>query len=154
MRHFLDLIKIRFSGNLISGYDIGMNRVGFLAVLFLVFWVSMVMGFEPPTSGQRVRAIGSTEGLTETLRRALVPDKHFQPIPAPKPHDWLANHPERGQTFDEFVKSKPNRPDKKRNKIYLQPLGKFSKERSPSVERLRDYAAAYLGMKVEILPPL
>ncbi|UCD28685.1 MAG: hypothetical protein JSV03_16670 [Planctomycetota bacterium] len=112
------------------------------------------MSFEPPTTNQRLQAIGSTDGIPETLKRALIPDKHFEPIPAPKAHDWLAVHPERGQTFDDFVKSKANRPGKKRSKIYLQPLGQFTKERSPSLESLRDYAAAYFGMKVEVLPTL
>jgi len=63
-------------------------------------------------------------------------------------------HRESGQSFDDFVKSKPNRPQKNRSKIYLQPLGEFPKGRIPLVQTLREYATAYFGMEVEILPSL
>lgn len=131
-----------------------MKRVLLLAVLFFTLLVSLAMNFKRPTHAERLRAIGSTKGLPETLRKALEPGGDFEPIPIPKPGDWLAVHPETGQSFDDFVKSRPNRPDKARNKIYLQPLGEFPKGQSPSVERLREYATAYFAMQVEVLPPL
>jgi archaemetzincin len=61
---------------------------------------------------------------------------------------------EPGQTFNQFVKSKPNRPNKIRKRIYLQPLGEFSEDRVPSVERLREYASTYFAMDVGVLPYL
>jgi archaemetzincin len=112
------------------------------------------MSFEPPTPEQRLEAIGSTRGLSDTLRRAFDPGKSFEPIPKPNRQDWLAVHSEPGQTFDEFVRSGANRPDKTRNKIYLQPLGEFAKDCSPSTEMLREYAAAYFSMPVQVLAPL
>ena len=39
----------------------------------------------------------------------------------PEPHDWLAHHHEPGQTFQEYVKSKPVTPDEKHNTIFIQP---------------------------------
>ena len=112
------------------------------------------MSFEPPGSAERLQAIGSAPDLPEPLRKALDPGRDFDPIPAPGPHDWLAAHHEDGQTFDEFVRSRPNRPDKTRATLYLQPLGEFPKDRSPSLDRLREFAAAFFGMKVEVLPPV
>jgi len=115
------------------------------------------MNFKPPTHTQRLRAIGPTKGLGETLRKALDPGDDFEPISVPKPGDWLAEHRETGQSFDDFVKSKRNRPDKRRNKIYLSTvggLGEFPKSQIPLVERLREYAALYFAMQVEILPCL
>ena len=38
----------------------------------------------------------------------------------PQPNDWLANHAEVGQTFDQFTRSLPNRPDNRRCKLSLQ----------------------------------
>lgn len=110
------------------------------------------MGFEPPGREARLKAIGGTEGLPEVLRKALDPEKGFEPIPVPKDGDWLAAHREAGQTFDAFVKSRPNRPNKSRGKIYLLPLGEFAEGEAPPVERLRDYAAAFFCMDVKILP--
>jgi hypothetical protein len=37
--------------------------------------------------------------------------------------------------------------------IYLQLLGQFKQDRSPSQEILKEYAAAYFMMDIKILPP-
>jgi archaemetzincin len=84
----------------------------------------------------------------------LEPGTHFEHIPIPKSGDWLAEHEETGQGFDEFVKSSPNQPRRNRRKIYLQPLGQFPNGQVPLVESLREYAGAYFAMEVEVLPPL
>jgi archaemetzincin len=112
------------------------------------------MDFRPPTPAQSLQAIGSTKGLSPVLQRAFDPSEGFEPIPVPKPGDWLAEHPEAGQTFDDFVKSEREKPDRQRNKIYLQPLGEFLKDRSPSVETLKEYTAAYFAMNVAVLSPV
>lgn len=46
------------------------------------------------------------------------------------PNDWLAQHKEAGQTFDQYLKSNPNRPTATRTTLYVQPLGKFTKKSS------------------------
>jgi len=47
----------------------------------------------------------------------FTPAAHFEPIPAPGPSDWLANHPEPGQTFEQYRRERVNRPDKVRRKL-------------------------------------
>jgi len=116
--------------------------------------MSLAMIFKPPTVAERIRAIGKTSGLPEVLRKALEPGDDFEPISSPKPGDWLAEHHESGQSFDDFLRSKPNRPDKKRSKIYLQPLGEFPKGKIPLVQTLTEFAAAYFSMPVDVLPSL
>jgi archaemetzincin len=112
------------------------------------------MDFKTPTAEERLKAIGKTEGLQEILRKTLEPADDFEPIPTLHPGDWLAVHYEPGQTFDEFIKSKPNHPDKTRKKIYLQPLGEFPKGQIPLTDVLKEYAGAYFAMTVEVLPTL
>jgi archaemetzincin len=112
------------------------------------------MGFEPATPAARLQAIGSTQGLAESLVRALDPRLGFDPLPAPNPGDWLAVHSEPGQIFDAFVQSQPNRPDGTRKTIYLQPLGAFPQGQTPSVQRLKEYAASFFAMEVRMLPPV
>ncbi len=112
------------------------------------------MGFKPPNAARRRHAIGSVEGLSETLRLAFDPSSDFEPIPIPNPNDWLAMHLEPGQTFNDFIKLKPKQPNALQCKIYLQPFGDFPKGRSPSIERLWAYAAAYFKMDVKVLSPL
>jgi len=131
-----------------------MKQILFLIAVSVAFSVTFAMNFKPPTAAERLSAIGSTKGLPEILSKALDPGKDFKPIPTPKPGDWLAEHRETGQSFDNFVKSKPNRPDKTRSKIYLQPLGEFPEGKIAFLERLKEYAAAYFAIKVQVLPSL
>jgi len=112
------------------------------------------MAFKPPNSARRLHAIGSVEELSETLRLAFDPSTNFEPIPIPNPNDWLAIHLETGQTFNDFIKLKSKQPNSRQFRIYLQPFGDFPKGRSPSVERLRAYTAAFFQMDVEVLSPL
>jgi len=114
---------------------------------------SVAMAFTPPDEKTTRDAIGDTSGLPVVLRRAFTPDRGaFDPIPKPGPNDWLAVHEEPGQTFDEFKASQPNRPTQARRVIYLQPLGDFGPERSPSIDKLRKFAAAFFAMEVKKLP--
>ena len=131
-----------------------MKQFLFPVALCVIFGRASPINFKPPTAEERLKAIGPTEGLEEILRKALEPADHFESIPAPQTGDWLAVHYEPGQTFVEFVKSKPNRPDKIRNKIYLQPLGEFPKMQIPLTDGLKEYAGAYFAMQIGVLPPL
>jgi archaemetzincin len=93
-------------------------------------------------------------GPGDPLERAFTPRGDFAPLPAPGPHDWLANHHEPGQTFAEFVAAAPNLPRGERRRIYLLPVGDFPPGDSPSLELLRAYAAAFFGLEVVALPAL
>jgi archaemetzincin len=113
------------------------------------------MAFEPPAPEVRREAAGDLEQLSPVLRRAFTADaSEFEPIPKPAPHDWLAVHPESGQTFDEFKASRPNRPTESRRVIYLQPLGEFAADRSPPIDKLGEFAAAFFAMGVKALPAI
>ena len=131
-----------------------MKQVSFLTICILTASVCLALDFKPPGPAEQQRAIGSTKQLPVAFRRALLPEDNFLPIRMPKAGDWLASHPEAGQTFDDFRDSRSNRPDRRRNKIYLQPYGEFSKDKSPSLKQLQGYAAAYFAMEVMlVLPP-
>lgn len=116
-----------------------------------LFAVCSGMAFEPPGVQQRLEAIGPTNGLPVVLQRAFTPGDSFRPIPVPGPNDWLGAHPEPGQTFEQFRRSHPIRPDAERRILYLQPLGLFSEQQSPSLEKLRQYAAAFFQIEVKVL---
>ncbi len=107
--------------------------------------------FKPPTPDEATKAIGNLDNLAPVLKKAFTPGKDFEVIPAPKPGDWLAEHFEPGQTYDEYIKSGIVRPDRLRNKIYLQPLGDFAEGKSPSLEKLRTFTSFFFMMPTEIL---
>jgi len=107
--------------------------------------------FTPPAAKARLDAIGPRNHLPALLRRALEPGEDFAPIPVPGPDDWLLNHPEEGQSFEAFLRSRPHRPDVNRPKVYLQPLGQFIPSESPSLERLKAFASAFFPLEVNAL---
>ncbi len=129
--------------------------IGFLARSWLLSFVPTVNAmerFSPPDEKQRRGAIGPTTGLPKTLQRAFDPADQFEPIPAPGPSDWLANHAEPGQTFEQYRRERVNRPDKIRRKLYLQPLGEFSAATSPNLDQLKQFAEAFFTLPVELRP--
>ena len=131
-----------------------MKRIFFVFTFFLIIAGCFAMNFKVPGKEERIEAIGPIEGFEDKLKRTFTPNDDFEPVPVPSPGDWLYEHPERGQTFNGFVDSNPHKPNENRNRIYLQPLGNFPKESSPSVERLKNYTGAFFSSKVEILPHL
>ncbi len=112
------------------------------------------MQFILPDSAQRLAAIGPTKILPEDLRRALDPAQDFQPVSPPGPADWLSNHPEPGQTFDQFVLSRPNRPDPQRRKLYLVSIRSPGEPGTPHLDELVRFAAAFFAIDVATIPPL
>jgi archaemetzincin len=85
---------------------------------------------------------------------AFEPVEDFEPLKAPEAGEWLAMFQEPGQTFEQFVRAKPNRPDGRRHKIYLQPLGEFPPGAGPSFDKLREFTEAFFQMDVVVRPPL
>ena len=135
--------------------------IGICVLLVAAFLVSQQLtiqaqnateGFQPSNEKQRRAAIGSMRNVPRDMRLALDPSDDFDPIPAPGPSDWLAQHQEFGQTFAQFQLGNPNRPNQKRNVLYFQPLGEFPAESSPDLDTLSDFAEAFFQLKVKILP--
>jgi archaemetzincin len=113
----------------------------------------VTMAFEPPSSEMQNAAVGDLSALPPLLQPAFASDSpDLRPIPKPGPHDWLASHREPGQTFDDFLAMRPNRPTSARRVIYLQPLGEFPPEGRPLIAKLCDFAAAFFAMEVKALP--
>ena len=124
------------------------------ATSFLLLQLTLAMAFTPPNPEQQLQAIGPTASLPDPLRRAFNPAPDFQPVPAPGPDDWLANHAERGQTFRDFESAGHNKPDRQRNIIYFQPLGVFPPDGSPALPKLEAYAAAFFQLQIKTLSPV
>jgi len=107
--------------------------------------------FTPPARAERIRAVGAVAGLPPALQRAL-DEQGFDPIPRPGPHDWLASHPEPGQTFTAFLAGHPPRPDTARRVLHLQPFGPFHTGQEPPLDLLARFAAAFFALQVAVLP--
>ena len=64
----------------------------------------------------------------------------------PEPGDWLDQHQEPGQTYVQYVRGKPVRPDRRRRTIFIQPLGEFD----PTERKILDATAEYLGIYFQL----
>jgi archaemetzincin len=74
-------------------------------------------------------------------------ERFFQPMTV-RDGDWLESHPENGETFEEYVGSAPTLPTDERNKIYVQPLGDFTKDEMKVVRLTADYLRAFYNLSV------
>ena len=127
--------------------------------LSLLGWITLLDAgwstkkFVPPGKAARKAAVGSTSGVSPILQVAFNPESDsFSPISTPGPSDWLASVSETGQTFSQYQRSQPNRPDQSRTTIYLQPLGEFDPDIAPSLSKLAEFASAFFDMPVKQLP--
>lgn len=91
-------------------------------------------------------------------------DSNSKPLPPPAPYfvdiqsndiklgkpeygDWLFSHKEKGQTFEQFVKSKHVIPTKENNIIYLQPRGEFDASQTKQIELVRQYLQIFFQLE-------
>src|SRR5262245_11339556 len=73
------------------------------------------------------------------------------PIGAIQMGDWLDEHEEPGQSFEEYRRNNPVRPTKARTTMYLQPLGDFDPARAAALEATAELLGFFYGMPVRML---
>jgi len=96
-------------------------------------------------------ADGAEVMLPEKFQRLL---PLHEPLGKPGPFDWLAHHPEPGQTFGQYVASRPVVPDRRRRTIYVQPLGEFTEAQQRIVELAGRYLRIYFDLPAEVRPAM
>nr|WP_294786998.1 archaemetzincin [uncultured Flavobacterium sp.] len=69
----------------------------------------------------------------------------------PKPGDWLYSRQEKGQTFEQFIKSKHTIPTKENNVVYLQPIGQFDSLQVKQIELVSEYLEIFFQLKTNTL---
>ena len=99
--------------------------------------------FTPPDEKARRAAIGETRYLPEIEKKVFAESPVFQPKAVPNEIDWLANHEESGQTFDQFLRTRRNLFQKPRQVLYIQPLGPFPAAEADLLKKVADYAAIF-----------
>lgn len=113
----------------------------------------VVAQFVVPSRKDRIEAAGDLEKLSPVLARAFANQGEFSAKKKPQAGEWLAEHKEPGQTYAQYLRSRPNIPDRRRPAIYVLPLGRFEDDKAPSLELLKDYTAAYYHpLTVKMLP--
>ena len=72
------------------------------------------------------------------------------PLPPPRPGDWLAEHHEPGQTFAEYLDARPVRKSDKLYTIYLCLVGDFTKAQRRILDLARDYLTFFFDCPVKV----
>jgi archaemetzincin len=72
------------------------------------------------------------------------------PLPPPRPGDWLAEHDEPGQTFAEYLEARPVRRSDKLHTIYLCLVGDFSEAQRRILALTQDYLALFFDCPVRV----
>ena len=98
----------------------------------------------------RAAAPSSPEGLNVAIEKVRPLHKLMGP---PQPGDWLETFKEPGQTFEEYLKANPTRPEGARRVLYVQPLGSFTPAQTRVVELTADYMSRFFNLPVRVLAP-
>ena len=126
-----------------------------LRVLVVAFLLMLTACGETPTDGT-VSNKTDTETASPRLKdlRADIKkiEPFFKPMGEPGPSDWLRAFTEPGETFDQYIDSKPTLPTKERGVIYIQPIGNFTSQQSQVIKTTSEYIEAFYGLPVKSLP--
>ncbi len=115
---------------------------GFLIILFLLLLLA------PPASA--AEPLAKRWARWQAYAKTYKASDLFPALKYPAGSDWLVAHFEPGQTFEQYVKSKPTRLTKKRNRIVIQPVGTFTPKQQKMLEALREHMAIYYQCKVDL----
>jgi len=77
-----------------------------------------------------------------------------QPMPEPGPHDWLSQHHEPGQSFEQYAASDPITAWGARRRLCVQPLGTTNDAQRRVVELAADWMSRFFGLDAEVLERL
>jgi len=95
-------------------------------------------------------APSSPEALRAAIEKVRPLHKLMGP---PQPGDWLDTFKEPGQTFEEYLKGNPTRPEGARRVLYVQPLGHFTPAQTRVVEFTADFLSRFFNLPVRVREP-
>jgi len=72
------------------------------------------------------------------------------PLPRPRPGDWLAEHHESGQTFAEYLNAHPVRKSDKLHTIYFCLVGDFNQSQRRILDLTQEYLATFFDAPVKV----
>ncbi len=114
---------------------------------WLIGAIVVLAGVLTAVAVDRARAPAPPAKLLQAMEKL----RHLhRPVPKPGPGDWLAQHKESGQTFRQYLLSKPVTPTGKRRTLYVQPLGDFTKTQRKIVDLTADFLGRYFQLPVKV----
>lgn len=144
-------------------------RMGWLCVLSLFANVGLVLYlyWRPKPRGQNAMvtieepaaepvSAPPPTGVSLTDLRLLIRmlSPLHEKIHEPGPSDWLAQHKEPGQRFEDYLTCKPVTLTPKRRTLYIQPLGELKGRQKEIVDLSAEFMGLYFGTDCRILESL
>lgn len=121
-------------------------RCAFILVLACLLITSCGEPSAPASNNKAARA-KLDDTASELNKKKEFLTRFFKPMQR-RPGDWLESHPEDGETFEEYVASKPTLPTAERKTIYIQPLGTFTRSQLNVIRLTADYMKAFFNLPV------
>lgn len=69
----------------------------------------------------------------------------------PKDGEWRKEHPEKGQSLEQYKKSKFLKPNENFNIIYLKPIGNLNTLQKKQIELTREFLTIYFQLETKVL---
>lgn len=132
-----------------GGTDLG-GRLALVFAILLLLTSCSAPTPPPATAGGTDSPPASTDfkDLRGDIKKI---EPYFKPMGIPGPSDWLRSNKEPGETFDQYIDSKPTLPTKERGIIYIQPIGNFTSQQSQIIKTTSEYIEAFYGLPVKTL---
>lgn len=110
-------------------------------------WLALFLGFS--ISKAQPTQVRTSNADIASAREKLKPlNSEMGPI---QPGDWLETHQEDGQTFSQYVRSRPIKPTRKRNVLYVVPLGDFDEKQMEIVDLSTEFLGLYFNCETKQL---
>jgi archaemetzincin len=119
---------------------------GVIVAAGFCFWATLLCQRE--SSVMQATKLANDDNSYPDLERKLRP--LASPLPPPSPGDWLAQHPEPGQTFEEYLNSRPVHKTNKLHTIYLCLVGDFTEAQRRILKLTQDYLAVSFHCEVKV----
>lgn len=127
----------------------------YFLIFLLIFLLFQLFACHKPVEPEQqviVPENQSSKEVPEKYRKYIKSiEPFFKPMGEPSPDEWLATFPENGQTFEQYINSDPTLPTEQRNKIYIQPIGKFDKKQKKVIEFAAEYMEKFYNLPVKLL---
>ena len=120
------------------------NRVPVLALI-------LALASTAPCNACQSESENKSRLTISKVKRTIVKLRELHTKPdKPKDGEWLKTHKEKGQTFSQYRKSDPNVLSRRRRKLYVQPIGDFTKTDNELISTSADFLSIYFQCEVVI----
>lgn len=123
----------------------------FLVVNYSFLTLACKKTVEPKQSVIAPENQNSTEVPEQYQKYINSIEPFFKTLDEPLADEWLASFPENGQTFEQYINENPTLPTETRNKIFIQPIGKFDKKQMKIIEFTAEYMESFYNLPVKLL---